>query len=30
MADERDAYMRGEGGAPADRYAIGYYQRLWA
>ena len=29
MADERDAYMRGEGGAPADRYAIGYYQRLW-
>jgi hypothetical protein len=30
MADEREAPMRGEGGAPADRYAIRYYQRLWA
>jgi hypothetical protein len=30
MADERDVDTRGEGGAPADRYAIGYYQKLWA
>jgi hypothetical protein len=30
MADECEAPMRGEGGAPADRYAIRYYQRLWA
>jgi hypothetical protein len=30
MADERESYMRGEGGAPADRYAIRYYQKIWA
>ena len=30
MVDERGPYMRGEGGAPADRHAIGYYQKLWA
>jgi hypothetical protein len=30
MADEREAHMRGEGGAPADRYAIRYYQKIWA
>jgi hypothetical protein len=30
MPDERESRMTGEGGAPADRYAIRYYQRLWA
>jgi hypothetical protein len=30
MADEREFHMKGEGGAPADRYAIRYYQRIWA
>jgi hypothetical protein len=30
MADERASHMQGEGGAPADRYAIRYYQRIWA
>ncbi|HEX9870193.1 MAG TPA: hypothetical protein VGC99_16685 [Candidatus Tectomicrobia bacterium] len=30
MADERESQMRGEGGAPADRYAIRYYQKIWA
>jgi len=30
MADERDSQMRGEGGVPADRYAIRYYQKIWA
>jgi hypothetical protein len=30
MADERESHMRGEGGVPADRYAIRYYQKLWA
>jgi hypothetical protein len=30
MADERASRMRGEGGAPADRYAIRYYQKIWA
>jgi hypothetical protein len=30
MVDEREAHMRGEGGAPADRYAIRYYQKIWA
>jgi hypothetical protein len=29
MADERESY-RGEGGAPADRHAIRYYQKIWA
>lgn len=30
MTVERDTEMRGEGGAPADRHAIRYYQQLWA
>jgi hypothetical protein len=30
MADARQPHLRGEGGAPADRYAIHYYQQLWA
>jgi hypothetical protein len=30
MADERESHMRGEGGVPADRHAIRYYQKLWA
>jgi hypothetical protein len=30
MADERESSMRGEGGAPADRYAVRYYQQIWA
>jgi hypothetical protein len=30
MRDEHESQMKGEGGAPADRYAIRYYQRLWA
>jgi NifU-like protein involved in Fe-S cluster formation len=30
MADERESHMRGEGGAPADRHAIRYYQKIWA
>jgi len=30
MADEHESYMRGEGGVPADRYAIRYYQKIWA
>jgi hypothetical protein len=30
MTDERESQMRGEGGAPADRYAIRYYQKIWA
>jgi hypothetical protein len=30
MADARESHMRGEGGAPADRYAIRYYQQIWA
>jgi hypothetical protein len=30
MADEHEPRMHGEGGAPADRYAIRYYQKLWA
>jgi hypothetical protein len=30
MADDRESHMRGEGGAPADRYAIRYYQKIWA
>jgi hypothetical protein len=30
MAVEHDAYMKGEGGAPADRYAIRYYRKIWA
>ena len=30
MADERESHMRGEGGVPADRYAIRYYQKIWA
>jgi hypothetical protein len=30
MADERESQMRGEGGAPADRHAIRYYQKIWA
>jgi hypothetical protein len=30
MADERESHMRSEGGAPADRYAIRYYQKIWA
>jgi len=29
MTDERETQMRGEGGAPADRYAIRYYQKIW-
>lgn len=28
--DTRMSPLRGEGGAPADRYAIRYYQKLWA
>jgi hypothetical protein len=30
MADERESQMRGEGGTPADRHAIRYYQKIWA
>jgi hypothetical protein len=30
MAPERESHMRGDGGAPADRYAIRYYQKIWA
>ena len=30
MRDEHESQMRGEGGAPADRYAIRYYQKIWA
>ncbi len=30
MPDEHESQMRGEGGAPADRYAIRYYQKIWA
>ena len=30
MAGEHDIDLRGESGAPADRYAIRYYQQLWA
>jgi hypothetical protein len=30
MADERNSHMRGEGGVPADRHAIRYYQKIWA
>jgi hypothetical protein len=30
MAVERDTDMRGEAGAPADRYAIRYYRQIWA
>jgi hypothetical protein len=30
MADERESHMQGEGGVPADRYAIRYYQKIWA
>jgi hypothetical protein len=30
MADEREPDMRGEGGIPADRHAIRYYQKIWA
>jgi hypothetical protein len=30
MADEPATQMRGEGGAPADRHAIRYYQKIWA
>jgi hypothetical protein len=30
MADERESHMRGEGGVPADRHAIRYYQKIWA
>ena len=30
MADEREPHMRGEGGVQADRYAIQYYQKIWA
>lgn len=28
--DAQMSRLRGEGGAPADRYAIRYYQKLWA
>jgi hypothetical protein len=28
--DAHEARMRGEGGTPADRYAIRYYQKLWS
>ncbi|MBI3326277.1 MAG: hypothetical protein HYZ81_06200 [Nitrospinae bacterium] len=27
--DEGDSRMHGEGGVPADRYAIRYYQKIW-
>ncbi|MBI3330229.1 MAG: hypothetical protein HYZ81_26420 [Nitrospinae bacterium] len=27
--DAHDSRMKGEGGAPADRYAIRYYQKMW-
>jgi hypothetical protein len=30
MTNERESYMRGEGGAPADRHAVRYYQKIWA
>ena len=30
MAVEPDTDMRGEAGAPADRYAIRYYRQIWA
>jgi hypothetical protein len=30
MADEHEFRMRGEGGLPADRHAIRYYQKLWS
>jgi hypothetical protein len=30
MADAPEIYMRGEGGLPADRHAIRYYQQLWS
>lgn len=30
MADAYESRMRGEGGVPADRYAIRYYQQIWA
>jgi hypothetical protein len=30
MTAERASQMRGDGGAPADRYAIWYYQKIWA
>jgi hypothetical protein len=30
MPDEPEFQMRGESGAPADRHAIRYYQKLWA
>jgi hypothetical protein len=30
MADAYASSLRGEDGAPADRYAINYYQKLWA
>jgi hypothetical protein len=30
MAAEHESQLRGEGGAPADRYAIRYYQKIWA
>jgi hypothetical protein len=30
MADEHEPDMRGEGGIPADRHAIRYYQKIWA
>jgi hypothetical protein len=30
MADERHSQMHGEGGVPADRHAIRYYQKIWA
>jgi NifU-like N terminal domain len=30
MADEHDTQMHSEGGMPADRHAIRYYQKIWA
>jgi hypothetical protein len=30
MANAGELHMRGEGGLPADRHAIRYYQNLWA
>jgi hypothetical protein len=30
MTNEPASHMRGEGGVPADRYAIRYYQKIWA
>jgi hypothetical protein len=30
MDDQYEPRLRGEGGVPADRYAIRYYQKIWA